>query len=69
MIVNDVLQDGRTALGWAIYGKDPHFALMLVAAGADVLTSQVSYSPFACTLLAVYRGRSKCGTDSACCDT
>jgi len=49
LIVNDVLQDGRTALGRAIDGKHPDCAMILVTAGANVLTSKVSYSLFACT--------------------
>jgi len=39
---------------------------MLVTAGANVLTSEVSHSLFACTShdSAIHRGRIECGTDS-----
>jgi len=45
MILNDidVLQNGGTALGQAIHWKHHDCVEMLVAAGADVLTSQVVF--------------------------
>jgi len=43
MLLYDLLKDGRTALGLAIDCRHSDCAVMLVAAGANDLTSQVSY--------------------------